>query len=80
MGGGGVDAAGVTVIENSGSAAVASPSLALITMPKYTRTSDRGGVPVNAPVVVSNAAQSGLPRIENLSVRPLGSDAEGLKT
>jgi hypothetical protein len=79
VGGGGVDAPGVTVMEKSGSAVVANPSLALMTIPKYTPTSDGGGVPVSAPVVVSNFAQSGLARIENLSVRPLGSDAVGLK-
>ncbi len=35
---------------------------------------------MSAPVLVSKAAQSGLARIVNLSLRPLGSDAVGLKT
>lgn len=37
------------------------------------------GVPSNAPVVVLNWAQVGLLEMENFSVRPLGSDAVGVK-
>jgi hypothetical protein len=66
-----------TVIENAGSDALAVPSLTEIVMFENVPTSVLAGVPVRAPVVVLNAAQLGLPVIENVSVPFRGLAAVG---
>jgi len=71
-------AAACTVIENTGSVAVALPSDALIAMFEVVVASLAAGVPLNRPVVLLNAAHDGLLTIENVSVWPSGSDAVGV--
>jgi hypothetical protein len=64
-----------TVIANAGSAAVAVPSLTLITI--LICEAAAVGVPVNRPVVLEKVAQVGRLTIEKVSVLPSASDAVG---
>ena len=66
-----------TVIANAGSDAVAAPSLTAITMLPNVPVVPTGGVPLNRPVVVLNAAQLGRPEIANVSGLPSASLAVG---
>jgi hypothetical protein len=50
----------VTWIENAGSAALALPSLTLITMPEVDPTFAAVGVPLSCPVATLNTAHEGL--------------------
>ncbi len=67
----------VTVIANAGRAALALPSLTLMTMPEKLPVVPVGGVPVNAPVCMLKVAQAGLPAIANVSGLSSGSAAVG---
>ena len=75
--GGGGGAAVVTVIVNAGREAVCVPSLTLIVIGLDVPTSAAAGVPLNRPVVVSNAAHEGLPVMAKVSVLALASEALG---
>jgi hypothetical protein len=71
-------ALGSTVIPKAGSAALACPSLTLMTMPEYVPTFDASGDPVNRPLAMLKFAQEGLFCTENDRVMPLGPLAEGV--
>jgi hypothetical protein len=71
-------AAACTVIENTGSVAVALPSDTAMAMLEYVAASPAAGVPLNRPVDALNAAHDGLLTIANVSVWPSGSDAVGV--
>jgi hypothetical protein len=62
---------------NDGSDVRLVPSLALITMPEYVPTCDDVGVPVSAPLAVLKFAQAGRFVIDQVSVRPSGSEPVG---
>src|SRR5688572_9713546 len=49
-------------------------------MPEYTPSCPAAGVPERRPEEVLKLAHDGLPLMENASVCPSGSDAEGWKT
>ena len=72
---GGVLACAETVIENAGSAALAMPSLTLITI--LERVPVTAGVPLNRPVEVLKLAPAGALAIEKVSVLPSASAAVG---
>jgi len=65
----------VTLMANAGRAALALPSLTLMTMPAKLPVVPVGGVPVNAPVCMLKVAQAGLPAIANVSGLSSGSEA-----
>ena len=67
----------VTVIENAASAALALPSLTLMTMFEYVPALALVGVPDNWPVAVLNDAHAGRFAIENVSLSPSPSAAVG---
>jgi hypothetical protein len=77
MTGGRFEVAAVTAIENAGIEAVLEPSVTEILMFVNDPVVPAGGVPDSRPVLVSNAAQLGLPAIENVNVLPSGSLAVG---
>src|SRR6185369_10465102 len=58
----------VTLMANAGRAALALPSLTLMTIPVVVPTFAAAGVPVRAPVAVLNCAHDGLFTIVNVSV------------
>ena len=70
-------AAAVTVIVNACNAAVACPSLTVMTMPPYVPACALPGVPARAPEPGSNVAQAGLLVIEKASGSESTSDDEG---
>jgi hypothetical protein len=74
----GVTAVEVTWIENAGSAALALPSLTLITIPDVIPTLDAVGVPLSRPVATLNTAHEGLLATEYERVPPEGSEALGV--
>ena len=69
----------VTVIENAGSAVLATPSLTEIAMPDCVPAWALLGVPERRPVAALKLAQAGLLAIEKVSVWPSGSVAVGVK-
>jgi len=75
----GVTAVEVTWIENAGSAALALPSLTLITIPDVIPTLEAVGVPLSRPVATLNTAHEGLLATEYERVPPEGSEALGVK-
>jgi hypothetical protein len=66
-----------TAIENAGSCALVCPSLTAITMLPYVPTWLVEGVPCSRPVDALNVAHDGRFVIENVSVLPSGSLADG---
>ena len=65
-------------MENAGSALVAVPLLALMTMLEYVPTADFAGVPASRPVLLLKLAQGGRLATEKVSVLPSGSLAVGV--
>ena len=65
------------MIENAASAALALPSLTLITMFEYVPALAPVGVPDSCPVAVLNVAHAGRFAIANVSVSPSPSAAVG---
>jgi hypothetical protein len=65
------------LIVNAGKAALALPSLTLMTMSENTAFAPDAAVPVSAPVCGSKVAHDGLPAIENVSESSSGSAAVG---
>jgi hypothetical protein len=66
-----------TAIENGASAALAAPSLTVITMLPYVPTAVVGGVPDNRPVDRLNVAHAGTFCAANVSGSPFASLADG---
>ena len=76
---GAVFGSGTTVIENAARLALSSPSDTLIRILEYVPSSASEGVPDRRPVLLLKLAQDGLPWIENVSVSPSASLADGTK-
>jgi hypothetical protein len=74
----GPEAPDATVIAKAGSEALATPSLALITMPGSVPTSAAAGVPLSCPLAMLKLAHAGLLVTENVSPLPAGSLAVGV--
>ena len=68
-----------TWIENAGSAVLARPSLTLMTMFEYVATLPDAGAPDSMPLDVLKLAHEGRFEIENISVSPFASLADGWK-
>ena len=69
----------LTVIANAGSAALALPSLTLMTMSRVVPTSAAAGLPASLPVRVSKLPQAGLLVMPKLRASPSASVAVGWK-
>jgi hypothetical protein len=69
--------AALTAMLKDGSEVRLVPSLALIVMPEYVPTCAAVGVPVSAPEEVLNVAHAGRFVIDQVSVRPSGSEPVG---
>jgi hypothetical protein len=75
----GVLLVGVTWMEKAGSALVATPSVAAMTMLSYLPASGADGVPDSSPVVRPKLAQTGLFWMLKLRALPLGLATVGWK-
>ena len=74
----GLAPAAFTVIANAGREALATPSLALITMPEFIPMFAAAGVPLSCPVEMLKFAHEGWLVIENVRPLPAGSLAVGV--